>query len=55
MIGHADEAENLKAEFVDDRLEPVQELLVGSIVVKYLLPPIASGHGMVDGTWKLYA
>ena len=54
-VGHADEAENLKAEFVDDRLEPFKEPLVVSIVVKYLLPPIATGHGMVDGVWKLYA
>jgi hypothetical protein len=26
-----------------------------SIVAKYRLPPIATGHGMVDGAWKLYA
>ena len=49
MIGHADEAENLQSEFVDDRLQPIKELRVLSIVVDYLLPPIATAWWMASG------
>jgi hypothetical protein len=44
-------AENLKAEFVDDRLEPIKEPLVVSTVANYLLPPIAPGPW--HGRWRL--
>ena len=53
MIRHADEAENLEAELVNRRLEPFEKSAIIPLVAKDLLPPIATGLGMVDGTRKL--